>query len=331
MDSFFKKLIAGFMIGVGAIIPGFSGGILAVSMGLYKPTIDAVTGFFKAPKKNFRFLLPLAIGGGIGFLLFMFLLDWLFGDFRTAVICVFVGLVIGSMPSLLRECNEKGFKKHYPLWAVLGFAASFALIILGLVTNAGAQREVTPVLCMISGAIIMSGVLLPGVSISFILLNLGVYENFLAVFTAPPKLFIAAHRAGSAFGECVKAAMTTVPSMLFGLLGMVIIAVPVLLLVKKVIEKHHGPAYYVIFGVVIATTLGCIIQEVVTLANDPAYVFAWWKVVIYAALLAGGMALSLSCEKFMRYREEAEEAAEAELEAEEAERDACGSGPVNDE
>lgn len=313
MDSFFKKVIAGFMIGVGGIIPGFSGGILAVSMGLYKPTVDAITGFFKAPGKNFKFLLPLAIGGGIGFVLFMFLLDWLFGDFRTAVICVFVGLVIGSMPSLLKECNEQGFKKHYPLWAVLGFAASFALIIMGLVTNAGAQREVTPLLCMISGAIIMSGVLLPGVSISFILLNLGVYEGFLAVFTAPPKNFLAAHQAGGAFFDCVKAAMTTVPSMLFGLLGMVLVAVPVLFLVKKVIDRHHGPAYYVIFGVVIATTLGCIIQEIVTLANDPDYVFAWWKLLIYAALFAGGMALSLSCEKFMRYHGE-EEAAETAAE-----------------
>ena len=304
MRSFWKKLIAGFVIGVGAIIPGFSGGILAVSMGLYKPTIDAVTGFFKAPKKNLAFLLPLAIGGALGFLLFMFLLDWLFADFRTAVICVFVGLVAGSMPALLRECNEQGFRRSYPLWSVLGFAAAFGLIIMGLVTSAGAQREVTPLLCMISGAIIMSGVLLPGVSISFILLNLGVYESFLAVFTAPPKLFAAAAEAGKGFCECIAASLATVPYMLFGLLGMVIIAVPMLLLVKKVIDKYHGPAYYLIFGVVAATTLGCVLQETVSVCADPGFVFAWWKPVVWAALFAGGMLLSLSTEQFMRYKEE---------------------------
>lgn len=315
MSSFWKRFIAGFVIGVGAIIPGFSGGILAVSMGLYKPSVDAITGFFKAPKKNFKFLLPLALGGGLGFIIFMFLLDWLFGDFRTAVICVFVGLVIGSMPSLLKECNEQGYKKSYPLWAIMGFAAAFTLIVFGLVTNAGAPRPLTPFLCMISGAIIMSGVLLPGVSISFILLNLGVYENFLAVFTAPPKLFMEASRAGKGFFECVSAAMGTVPYMLFGLLGMVLIAVPVLFLVKKVIDRFHGPAYYFIFGIVIATTLGCIVQEIVSLSGDPTYVFKWWKLVVYLALIAGGCLLSLSTERFMRYKkedtEEIEETAEA--------------------
>lgn len=304
MDSFFKKVIAGFVIGVGAIIPGFSGGILAVSMGLYKPTLDAISGFFKAPKKNFKFLLPLAIGGGVGFVLFMFLLDWLFADFQTAVICVFVGLVVGSMPSLLRECNEQGFKKTYPLWSVLGFAIAFSLIVMGLIMHSGARREVTPLLCMISGGIIMSGVLLPGVSISFILLNLGVYESFLEVFTAPPKLFIASIKAGGTFSEAFSSALATVPYMLYGLLGMVLVAVPVIFLVKRVIDRHHGPAYYLIFGVVIATTLGCVVQEAVRLVNDPGFVLAWWKPVVWAVLLAGGIMLSLSTEKFMRYKKE---------------------------
>lgn len=304
MGDFFKKVIAGFVIGVGAIIPGFSGGILAVSMGLYKPTLDAISGFFKAPKKNFKFLLPLAIGGAIGFVLFMFLLDWLFADFQTAVICVFVGLVVGSMPALLRECNEQGYKKTYPLWSVLGFAAAFALIVMGLVMHAGARREVTPLLCVISGAIIMSGVLLPGVSISFVLLNMGVYESFLEVFTAPPKLFIASVKAGGTFSEAFSAALTTVPYMLWGLLGMVLVAVPVIFLVKRVIDRHHGPAYYLIFGVVIATTLGCILQETVRMAGDPGFVLAWWKPVVWAALLAGGILLSLAAEKYVRYKKD---------------------------
>ena len=310
MKDFLKKVLAGFVIGVGAIIPGFSGGILAVSMGLYKPTVDAITGFFKAPKKNFKFLFPLAIGGAIGFILFMFLLDRLFKDFRTAVIAVFVGLVIGSMPALFKECNEKGYKKTYPIWSAVGFVFAFALVILGLVTSAGAPRELTPLLCMISGAIIMSGVLLPGVSISFVLLILGVYENFLAVFTAPPKLFMAARSAGLGLWECIKSACGTVPFMLWGLLGMVLIAVPVLLLVRKVIDRHHGAAYYTIFGVVIATTIGCVLQEAIALANDPEFVFAWWKALIWAALLAAGVAFSLLTEKFMRYNEKENEEAD---------------------
>lgn len=308
MDSFFKKFIAGIVIGIGAIIPGFSGGILAVSMGLYKPTIDAVTGFFKAPKKNFRFLLPLALGGALGFLVFMFILDRLFEGSRTYVICVFVGLVVGSMPSLLRECNEGGFRRSYPIWAVVGFAVSFVLVMLSVVSNAGEPRAVNWYLSMISGAIIMSGVLLPGISISFVLLNMGVYESFMNVFTDPPKTLISLLQSGSPFGESLVAAFRdNLPLMLFGALGAVIVAVPMLLLVRKVINRFHGPAYYVIFGIVIATTIGCIVQEALTLSHDTAYVFTWWKPLVYAALLAGGVLLSLFTERFMRFREEKEQ------------------------
>lgn len=303
MDSFFKRFIAGIVIGIGAIIPGFSGGILAVSMGLYKPTIDAFAGFFKAPKKNFKFLLPLALGGALGFLVFLFLIDRLFASCRTYVIAVFVGLVIGSLPSLLSECNEKGFKKSYPVWSVAGFAVAGGLIVMSLVTNAGAPREITPLLAFISGAIVMSGVLLPGISISFILLNLGVYENFMHVFTNPAKLFIASLKAGETVGEAFGAASSTLPLALFGVLGIVAIAVPMVLLVKKVIDRFHGPAYYLIFGVVIATTVGCVVQEIFALKNDPTFVFKWWKPVLCLALILVGAALSLSTEKFMRYKE----------------------------
>ncbi len=312
MGSFFKKFIAGIVIGIGAIIPGFSGGILAVSMGLYKPTIEAVTGFFKAPKKNIRFLLPLALGGALGFVVFMFLLDELFESCRTYVICVFIGLVVGSLPSLMRECLEEGYKKTYPIWAVIGFVIAFVLVLLGILTNAGAVRPVNWYLSFISGAIIMSGVLLPGISISFILLNLGVYESFMNVFTEPLKAFISLIKGGGAFGESfVTAFGAELPNMLFGALGALVVAVPMLLLVRKVINRFHGQAYFLIFGIVIATTLGCVVQEAVALAaKDSGYVFAWWKPLVYIALIGAGAAFTLLTEKFMRYKEEKAEALE---------------------
>lgn len=306
MGSFFKKFIAGIVIGIGAIIPGFSGGILAVSMGLYKPTIEAVTGFFRAPKKNFKFLLPLALGGAIGFLVFMFLLDSLFESARTYVICVFVGLVIGSLPSLMRECLEQGYKKSYPIWAVVGFVVAFTLVMLGIVTNAGATRPINWFLSFISGAIIMAGVLLPGISISFILLNLGVYQSFMDVFADPPKQFIELIKNGGSFGESFMTAFgAALPNMLFGALGALVVAVPMLLLVRKVINRFHGQAYFLIFGIVVATTIGCVVQEAVALASaGSGYVFAWWKPIVYVALIAAGALFTLATEKFMRYREE---------------------------
>ncbi len=306
MKDFLKKLIAGFVIGVGGIIPGLSGGILAVSMGLYKPTVDALAGFFKAPKKNFLFLLPIGIGGVIGLVLFMFLIDWLFADFRTAIICLFLGLVAGSIPSMLRECNAEGYRRHYPLYSVIGFAVAFGLILLGMLTTGGAQRDITPLNAAFGGAVIMMGVLLPGLSISFILINLGLYEGLLAVFTSPPKLYLEARAQGQAFLPSLGAACSNLGLMACALLGMAIVAVPVIFLVKRVIEKHHGPAYYVLFGILLATMLGCVLQEVLTLVHEESYVFTLGRGLIYAVLLAAGCLISLKSEKFIHFKEEDE-------------------------
>lgn len=311
MKDFFKKLLAGFVVGVGGILPGLSGGILAVSMGLYKPAVDALAGFFKAPKKNFRFLFPIGLGGVIGLVSFMFLLDWLYADFRTAVICFFLGLVAGSIPSMLKECKSEGYKRHYPVYTIAGFIAALALVILGIVVTGGAQRELTPVYAFMGGAIIMSGVLLPGVSISFILIALGLYEGLLAVFTSPPKLFIEAMKSGMSFGDSLGAACGSIGLIACALLGMVVVAVPVLFLVKRVIDRHHGPAYFTMFGILLATMVGCIVQEALTLRADEGFVLTWWRVLIYAALLAAGALISLHTERFLSFKEEEEAAAAA--------------------
>lgn len=305
MKDFFKKFIAGFVVGVGGILPGLSGGILAVSMGLYKPAVDAITGFFKAPKKNFRFLLPIAIGGVCGLISFMFLLDWLYADFRTAVICLFLGMVAGSIPSMLRECKSEGYKKHYPLFSLIGFAVAFTLVILGLVVTGGAQRAITPFYAALGGAIVMSGVLLPGVSISFILIAMGLYEGLLAVFTSPLKLFSAAMQQGLGLWRSIGAAFGNIGLIACALLGMVIVAVPVLFLVKRVIERHHGPAYFTMFGILIATMIGCVVTEVLNIRSEGGLAsMHWWQPVIYAALFIGGALLSLHTERFIQFKEE---------------------------
>lgn len=248
MSLLLSKLLAGFVIGAGAIIPGLSGGILAVSMGLYQPTIEAITGFFKAPKKNFKFLFPLGVGGVIGLVAFMFLIDHTFAKYKTEVIALFLGLVVGSIPSFFKEANDgKSFKKTNVIFALIGFAFAFSLVILDILsgdTQAG-SRELTPLLSALAGAIIMMGIVLPGVSTSFVLINLNIYESFLNTFT---KFF------SDPWHNLVL--------VLFAGIGILVVAVPMLFLVRKVLLKHHCQSFYFLFGVLVATLAGCVIQEV---------------------------------------------------------------------
>lgn len=286
MKLFWNKVLAGFVIGAGAIIPGLSGGILAVSMGLYQPTIEAITGFFKKPKENFKFLLPLAVGGVIGFLVFLMLIDSLFADYQTEIISLFMGLVIGSIPSFMIEAKgeQKPFKKQNWLFALLGFAFGAALILLGIQTGDGAsivQRQVTPLMAMLCGGILMIGTVLPGVSTSFVLINMGVYESFMGVFANLVKL--------KDIGSNIVLAFCT-------LAGLVIVAVPMLLVVRKVLEKFHTQSYFALFGILISTIFGCVLQEVQR--NMGGFAFYRWFIV--AALFAVGVFCSYIMDKSMK-------------------------------
>lgn len=281
MNLFLSKVLAGFVIGAGAIIPGLSGGILAVSMGLYQPTIEAITGFFKDVKKNFKFLLPLAIGGIIGFLLFMFLIDGLFAKYQTEIVTLFLGLVVGSVPMFLKEANDgEKFKKTNILYILIGFVFAFTLVYLGFASEtageAAAGRELTPLLSAVCGGIIMVGTVLPGVSTSFVLMNMGVYEKFMKVFTN----FLRDPGHNIVLALCAAA-------------GIVIVAVPMLIIVKKVLQKYHRQSYFTLFGILIATLVGCVMQEIRNNIGGIGFL----RVIILIVLFAGGVAASYAMDR----------------------------------
>ena len=293
MNLLLSKLLAGFVIGAGAIIPGLSGGILAVSMGLYQPTIEAITDFFKAPKKNFKFLLPLGVGGVIGLVAFMFLIKHTFSKFQTEVIALFLGLVIGSLSSFFKEANDgKPFKKSNLIFAALGFAFAFSLVLFDILTGdtQSTTRELTPFLAALAGAIIMMGIVLPGVSTSFILINIGIYESFLNVFADFP----------SDPAQKIKFA-------LFAFIGILIVAVPMLFLVRKVLLKYHCQSFYFLFGVLVATLVGCVIQEV---RNNLGGI-ELFRVLVLIALFGVGVVASYFMDKATKKMKLQEQAASA--------------------
>ena len=69
MRSIIYRFICGIVMGIGGVLPGVSGGILAISLGVYEKMMLAIGNFFQGWKANIRYLLPLVIGGGIGILL----------------------------------------------------------------------------------------------------------------------------------------------------------------------------------------------------------------------------------------------------------------------
>ena len=107
---YLKYLISGAIIGVANIIPGVSGGTMAVVLNLYDKLIGAFSNIRKNWKESLKLLIPIVIGAGIGIVAFSWLIKFLLEKFPLATNYFFIGLIIGSIPMIFHRSVSPRFK-----------------------------------------------------------------------------------------------------------------------------------------------------------------------------------------------------------------------------
>ena len=112
-------------MGVANIIPGVSGGTMAVSMGIYDRMIHSVTHLFKEFKESMKFLIPIFIGIGIALVGLSFIIEPAFEHFPLQTNCLFIGLIVGGLPAVCKKVKGKGIKISY----IIPFIFFFALVV----------------------------------------------------------------------------------------------------------------------------------------------------------------------------------------------------------
>lgn len=177
--GFFYRMLCGFFLGVSVMAPGVSGSIMAVMMGIYGDLIDIISNPFKNFKKNFVYLLPMGIGAVLSLLILVRLLDFLFDRYPLPSYLLFIGLIGGSVPAVFGEANRGPFKKRYIAAAAGAFA--FALTV-ALSAKSGAAVTADPggiFRLSLCGSVAGVTSMVPGMSVSMVLMMLGVYETLL--------------------------------------------------------------------------------------------------------------------------------------------------------
>ena len=101
-------IVKGFILGIANIIPGVSGGTLAMTMGIYEDIIKSISSILKTPKKSLKLLLHLGIGGLLSILILSKLLNYTLTNYAFATTLFFIGLIVGGFPLLLKKA--KGHK-----------------------------------------------------------------------------------------------------------------------------------------------------------------------------------------------------------------------------
>lgn len=175
VGAWLVRLLKGIAVGIGFILPGLSGGVLAVIFKIYDPLIKFLANPFRNFVRQVKYFLPVGIGGLVGVFLFSVVVTAAFGRFESVFVCLFIGFVIGTFPSLWRQAGLKGrAAKHWLILAVSA-AAIFAVMLAGGGMNLNVPPSI-PV-WLGSGALIGLGVIVPGMSPSNFLIYFGLYDK----------------------------------------------------------------------------------------------------------------------------------------------------------
>jgi len=183
-------MIKGFIMGIANIIPGVSGGTLALTLGIYEKFIGAISHFFSNLKENIKFLLPIAIGMGLSILSMSNVISSSFDNFPIPTTLFFMGLVIGGIPMLTRKVKKTKELKEVSSYVIM--TLTFALVMIlafseeifgGTLGNASFDNlSVLGYFWLtVVGIIAAATMVIPGVSGSLVLMLLGYYLPILDV------------------------------------------------------------------------------------------------------------------------------------------------------
>ena len=175
--SFIVNFLKGIVAGIGGIIPGLSGSVLMVLLGVYEQTIHALGTLLSNFKKNIRFLLPLLLGMVCGVLMLSRLVDYLLEFYPFQTRYAFLGLVIGTVPLFYQQIGKNGFPKYY--YGVMLAAAVIGFLLFGI------NRQLFPPVqqpnflqCVVMGVFVAASSIVPGIDSAVILSTLGFYELY---------------------------------------------------------------------------------------------------------------------------------------------------------
>lgn len=173
------------LIGVACIVPGVSGGTLAVILGLYDKILFSISNLRKDFKNSIKFLWPIVLGIAIGLGATIYPIKLAFQHFPLPTIVFFVGLILGSLPSLCKNIRRKPNVSGI-FSIILALVAVIGMSFLGSGNSVDLSSSMSwynYIILFIVGIVGSCALVIPGISGSALLLILGFWEPILICFT----------------------------------------------------------------------------------------------------------------------------------------------------
>ena len=226
----FMRIFQGALIGLGAVLPGISGGVLCVVFGIYKPVMELLSNPIKHFRTHLPRLIPVIIGMGIGFLGVANLLSFFLDRYPDQSVCLFIGLITGMLPSLWREAGDQGRTRG----SYVAMAAAFIIVTVLLASLNIFSVRIEPGFgwYLFCGFCLALSVIAPGMSFSTLLMPLGLYTPFVDGIGHLD------------MGVCIP-----------GGIGALVTVICLAKAVNSLFENCYSLAFHAIVGIVVAATV----------------------------------------------------------------------------
>lgn len=228
------NFVKGFIIGIGKIIPGVSGAMLATIMGVYDKSIFYICNFKSNVKEGIRYLFPIGVGIVLSIILFSKIISMCLNKYYSITMLFFVGLIIGGFPFVINKVKKKDY-----FISVVSFSLFFLISVFNI-NNSYVLRNnfIDTVIYFFSGGIEAIGTIVPGVSGTALLMIVGTYDSIV-------------YSIGN---------LTNFKIIFPFIIGITLFILLFVKLVDYLFRKYNDKMYAFILGVLVSSTVLLVIQ-----------------------------------------------------------------------
>ena len=274
-------VLKGFFMGIANVIPGVSGGTIALILGIYEEFIGAINTIFKKFKENLKFLVPVFIGMGLSIITTSKIVGYSYEHYPLPTILFFVGLVFGGIPMLVRNVKGKRGSKNINnyiiallTFALVIFMSSYELFFgMGYKVDFESMNLFGYILLFLVGVIAAATMVIPGISGSLVLMILGYYYPVINTIN----------------GVLINDVFHNL--MVLGVFGIGVVVGIVLIskLIDYLFKKYKIKTYYGVLGFVVASIIAIPLSACSKLESIPVTIP---QAIVAIILLVGGTLIS---------------------------------------
>ena len=291
-----KDGLTGMAIGTAIIVPGISGGTIALIFGAFQRIVDAVDNLFtKKFWSSLLILLPFLFGSIIAVAALVFPFQLAFKYCLFSIVCLFAGFILGSIPRITEELKGQETTKKNIIQLIVGCLVAGIIGVFSVIFHFNEKIDLLfvdrpwylYVIIFIVGIFSSSGLIVPGFSGSMLLMIIGFYEPILKLVDF------------SNFG----------PNVLLGFvfaLGVLVGFIILSKLMSSLFEKHRISTLYVVIGFIFGSLISIFVNSKMF-----SYIGAGLSLldcILGPVLLGVGLLLSVLMMKYMRIHQGEEDA-----------------------